>query len=117
MSPIMAGVENIRGALGPRWVIPMSGVVVMVFSKDIPGLSVSFMAPPLVKVDNARLTFIWGAQRTLLITDYWLPTTFSRLDRRPGNFFPIGFIHRFCRTVQREHRIDQFVVGIGVDML
>ena len=46
MSWIMAGVEYICGASGPRCTIPIPGVVVMVFSCVIPTLRESFMSPP-----------------------------------------------------------------------
>jgi hypothetical protein len=42
MSEIMAGVEYIEGALGPRWAIPISGVVVMVCSSLTPGFRSGF---------------------------------------------------------------------------
>jgi hypothetical protein len=33
----MDGVEYMEGALGPRWVMPISGVVVIVSSSVVPG--------------------------------------------------------------------------------
>jgi hypothetical protein len=38
----MDGVEYIEGTSGPRWVIPMSGVVVMVHSSARPGSNPGF---------------------------------------------------------------------------
>src|SRR3990172_286639 len=42
MSETIEGVENMDGTSGPRWVIPMSGVVVMVISSAIPGSKPDF---------------------------------------------------------------------------
>jgi len=41
MRPIIEGVENKEVAVGPRWVIPISGVVVTATSDEIPGIKPS----------------------------------------------------------------------------
>jgi hypothetical protein len=42
MSWIIEGVEYIDGTFGPRCVMPISGVVVMVISSEIPGTNSGF---------------------------------------------------------------------------
>ena len=42
MREIIDGVEYIDGTSGPRCVMPMSGVVVMVISSEMPGANPSF---------------------------------------------------------------------------
>jgi hypothetical protein len=42
MSWTIAGVEYIDGTLGPRWLMPISAVVVMVISSAMPGSNPGF---------------------------------------------------------------------------
>src|SRR5258707_15140005 len=102
MSPIMDGVENMLGTLGPMWEIPMSGGVVIVFSNDMPGLSVFFIF--------LSGFCIMGSRAPLLNTGYCLLTTLLRFNRPASNFLAIRFVHRLCRFFQREYRVNEFAV-------
>src|SRR5688572_4181197 len=42
------------GTLGPRWVMPMSGVVVMVISSEMPGAKAAFKQGSLIRRAQVR---------------------------------------------------------------
>ena len=56
MSWTIEGVEYMEGTLGPRCVMPISGVVVMVISSEMPGANSAFNTVPSVRRARVRAT-------------------------------------------------------------